>query len=96
MGRFMGGGESGREESLRVGCDCFYFVCLLRFRSIKKPSSGTEMTKAFDSIKQGLKEAIAHKKSNVAKPTGVKLYKPQPKTANELIVEWRSRPPRSR
>jgi len=54
------------------------------------------MTKAFDSIKQGLKKAIAHKKSNVAKPTGVKLYKPQPKTANELIVEWRSRPPRSR
>ncbi len=54
------------------------------------------MTKAFDSIKQGLKEAIAHKKSNGAKPTGVKLYKPQPKTANELIVELRSRQPRSR
>ncbi len=35
------------------------------------------MTKTFDSIKQGLKEAIAHKKSNGAKPTGVKLYKPQ-------------------
>lgn len=35
------------------------------------------MTKTFDSIKQGLKEAIAHKKSNGAKPTGIALYKPQ-------------------
>jgi putative transcriptional regulator len=35
------------------------------------------MTKAFDSIKQGLKEAIAHKKSHGTKPTGIKLYKPQ-------------------
>ena len=35
------------------------------------------MKKAFDSIKQGLKEAIAHKQSNGAKPAGVKLYKPQ-------------------
>ena len=34
------------------------------------------MTKAFDSIKQGLNEAIAHAKSKVKTP-GVKLYKPQ-------------------
>ena len=34
------------------------------------------MAKAFDSIKQGLNEAIAHAKSK-GKTTGVKLYKPQ-------------------
>ena len=63
---------------------------------MNKSSSGTEMTKAFDSIKQGLKEAIAHKKSHGTKPTGIKLHKPQPKTADELIVELHSRQPRSR
>ena len=34
------------------------------------------MAKAFDSIKQGLNEAIAHAKSK-GKTPGVKLYKPQ-------------------
>ena len=34
------------------------------------------MTKAFDSIKQGLNEAITHAKSK-SKATGVKLYTPQ-------------------
>jgi len=34
------------------------------------------MTKAFDSIKQGLNEAIAHAKSK-GKTTGVKVYQPQ-------------------
>ena len=33
------------------------------------------MTKAFDSIKQGLNEAIAHAKSK-GKTTGIKLYQP--------------------
>jgi putative transcriptional regulator len=35
------------------------------------------MTRAFDSIKQGLNEAIAHAKSKDSKNTGVKLYQPQ-------------------
>lgn len=35
------------------------------------------MTSAFDSIKQGLNEAIAHAQSRGKKPAGVKLYKPQ-------------------
>lgn len=35
------------------------------------------MTRAFDSIKQGLNEAIAHAKSKGSKNTGVKLYQPQ-------------------
>ena len=48
------------------------------------------MTKAFHSIKQGLKEAIAHKQSYGAKPAGVKLYKPQPKAGDELIFELQS------
>ena len=34
------------------------------------------MTNAFDSIKQGLIEAMAHAKSKGAKPAGVKLYQP--------------------
>ena len=34
------------------------------------------MTKAFESIKQGLNEAIAHAKSK-GKTTGIKLYQPQ-------------------
>lgn len=34
------------------------------------------MTKAFDSIKQGLNEAIAHAKSK-GKTTGITLYQPQ-------------------
>jgi putative transcriptional regulator len=34
------------------------------------------MTSAFDSIKQGLKEAVVHAKSKGAKPAGVKLYQP--------------------
>jgi putative transcriptional regulator len=34
------------------------------------------MTRAFDSIKQGLNEAIAHAKSKDKKTTGVKLYQP--------------------
>ena len=33
------------------------------------------MTKAFDSIRQGLNEAIAHAKS-IGKTTGIKLYLP--------------------
>ena len=35
------------------------------------------MTRAFDSIKQGLNEAIAHAKSKGSKNAGVKLYQPQ-------------------
>lgn len=35
------------------------------------------MTRAFDSIKQGLSEAIAHAKSKDSKADGVKMYKPQ-------------------
>ena len=34
------------------------------------------MAGAFDSIKQGLSEAIAHAKSKGCKPAGVKLYQP--------------------
>ena len=34
------------------------------------------MTKAFDSIKKGLTEAVAHAKSKGAKPAGIKLYQP--------------------
>ena len=34
------------------------------------------MTNAFDSIKQGLTEAVAHAKSKRVKPAGVKLYQP--------------------
>ena len=34
------------------------------------------MTKAFESIKQGLNEAIAHAKSK-GKTTGIQLYQPQ-------------------
>jgi putative transcriptional regulator len=34
------------------------------------------MTSAFDSIKQGLKEAVVHAKSKGTKPAGVKLYQP--------------------
>ena len=34
------------------------------------------MTKAFDSIKKGLTEAVAHAKSKGGKPAGVKLYQP--------------------
>ena len=36
------------------------------------------MTNAFDSIKQGLSEAIAHGKSKGRKTTGIKLYQAQP------------------
>ena len=35
------------------------------------------MTRAFDSIKQGLHEALAHAKSKGDKTTGIKLYQPQ-------------------
>ena len=35
------------------------------------------MANAFDSIKQGLNEAIAHAKSKGKKSAGVKLYEPQ-------------------
>jgi putative transcriptional regulator len=35
------------------------------------------MAHAFDSIKQGLNEAIAHAKSNGAKTVGIKVYQPQ-------------------
>ena len=34
------------------------------------------MTKAFNSIKQGLTEALAHAKSKDSKATGVRLYQP--------------------
>ena len=34
------------------------------------------MTRAFDSIKQGLTEAIAHAKTKESKTTGIKLYQP--------------------
>ena len=34
------------------------------------------MTKAFDSIKKGMTEAVAHAKSKGVKPAGVKLYQP--------------------
>jgi putative transcriptional regulator len=34
------------------------------------------MARAFDSIKQGLNEAIAHAKSKGRKAEGIKLYKP--------------------
>lgn len=34
------------------------------------------MTRAFNSIKQGLNEAIAHAKSKDAQAIGVKLYRP--------------------
>lgn len=35
------------------------------------------MARAFDSIKQGLNEAILHAQSKGKQPTGIKLYKPQ-------------------
>ncbi len=35
------------------------------------------MTRAFDSIKQGLNEAISHAKSKGQKTEGIKLYQPQ-------------------
>jgi putative transcriptional regulator len=35
------------------------------------------MTHAFDSIKQGLHEALAHAKSKGGDTTGIKLYQPQ-------------------
>jgi putative transcriptional regulator len=35
------------------------------------------MTHAFDSIKQGLNEAISHAKSKGQKTKGIKLYQPQ-------------------
>ena len=35
------------------------------------------MARAFDSIKQGLSEAITHAKSKGRKSAGVKLYEPQ-------------------
>ena len=35
------------------------------------------MTRAFDSIKQGLNEAISHAKSKGQKTKGIKLYQPQ-------------------
>ena len=35
------------------------------------------MTRAFDSIKQGLNEAIAHAKTKDSKSKGIKLYQPQ-------------------
>lgn len=35
------------------------------------------MTRAFDSIKQGLNEAVAHAKSKGNKAAGIKLYQPQ-------------------
>ena len=34
------------------------------------------MARAFDSIKQGLSEAILHAQTNGKKPEGTKLYKP--------------------
>ena len=37
---------------------------------------GKTMSKAFNSIKQGLTEAIAHAKSKDNKASGVKLYQP--------------------
>jgi putative transcriptional regulator len=37
---------------------------------------GKTMSKAFNSIKQGLTEAIAHAKSKDDKVSGVKLYQP--------------------
>lgn len=35
------------------------------------------MARAFDSIKQGLNEAVAHTKSKGRKAEGIKLYQPQ-------------------
>ena len=35
------------------------------------------MTRAFDSIKQGLPEAITHAQTKGKQPAGVKLYRPQ-------------------
>lgn len=35
------------------------------------------MTRAFDSIKQGLNEAISHAKSKGQKTKGIKFYQPQ-------------------
>lgn len=35
------------------------------------------MSRAFDSIKQGLNEAIAHAKSKDSKTVGIKVYQPQ-------------------
>lgn len=35
------------------------------------------MARAFDSIKQGLTEAVAHTKSKGRKAEGIKLYQPQ-------------------
>jgi putative transcriptional regulator len=38
---------------------------------------GKHMTNAFNSIKQGLTEAVAHAKTKDTKTSGVKLYQPQ-------------------
>lgn len=35
------------------------------------------MTRAFDSVQQGLREAVAHAKTKGKSAAGVKLYKPQ-------------------
>ena len=50
------------------------------------------MTNAFDSIKQGLTEAVAHAKSKGVKPAGVKLY--QPHAVDVSSLRERERHPR--
>ena len=42
------------------------------------------MTRAFDSIKQGLNEAITHAKSKGSKTAGIKLYQPQAVNVSNL------------
>jgi putative transcriptional regulator len=42
------------------------------------------MTKAFNSIKQGLTEAVAHAKAQDADASGVTLYKPQAVNVSSL------------
>ena len=42
------------------------------------------MTRAFDSLNQGLSEAISHASSKNQKPIGIKLYQPQSVDASSL------------
>jgi putative transcriptional regulator len=42
------------------------------------------MTNAFNSIKQGLTEAVAHAKTKDTEASGVKLYQPHPVDVSSL------------
>ncbi len=61
--------QQGRTQRTGGSCGCAGSNLARKLKEIP-------MTKAFDSIKQGLNEAIAHAKSK-GKTTGITLYQPQ-------------------